>query len=183
MISPPTILVDVPQEVVQTSSACPRRRRNRCRTLGQNFDRARARYPSEGFAIACHRFERVGARRAREALAIGLAADDDGDCQELAHVPLIHLVVNLQRVRLGVLFAGVSGVALLPKKFARAQEQTRPHLPPHDVGPLVEQQRQVAIGVDPLGHELTDHGLARRPHDDRLGQLFAAAVGHHRELR
>ena len=37
--------------------------------------------------------------------------------------------------------------------------------------------RQVAVALDPLGEEAVDHGLARGPHDERLLELLAAAVG------
>ena len=77
---------------------------------------------------------------------------------------------------------GVGGVALLPQELGGAQEQARAQLPAHDVGPLVEQQRQVAVALHPLGHELADDGLARRPHDDRLVELLAARDGDDREL-
>jgi hypothetical protein len=77
----------------------------------------------------------------------------------------------------------VGGVALLPEELARAQEDPRAQLPAHHVGPLVEQQRQVAVAAHPLGHELADHGLAGGAHHDRLGELLAAAVGDHGQLR
>ena len=86
------------------------------------------------------------------------------------------------RVRARVGLGGVRGVALLPEELARAEEQARAQLPAHDVGPLVEQQRQVAVALHPLGHELADDRLARGPHDDRLLELLAPGDGDHREL-
>ena len=74
----------------------------------------------------------------------------------------------------------MGGVPLLPQELAGAQQQARAHLPPHDVGPLVEQQRQVAVARRPLGHELADDRLGRRPHHHRLLELLAAGVGDHR---
>ena len=82
----------------------------------------------------------------------------------------------------GVLVAGVRGVALLPEELRGAQEQSRPQFPAHDVAPLIEQQRQVAVALDPLGHELTDHGLRGRAHHDRLGQFLAPGVGDDRQF-
>ena len=32
------------------------------------------------------------------------------------------------------------------------------------------------MGLKPLEHQLTEQGLARRPDDDRLGQLLATRV-------
>ena len=68
-------------------------------------------------------------------------------------------------------------MALLPEELGRAQEQAGAQLPAHDVGPLVQQQRQVAVALDPLGHVLADDRLAGGPHDDRLVELLAAGVG------
>ena len=52
-----------------------------------------------------------------------------------------------------------------------------PQLPAHDVAPLVQQQGQVAVALDPLGHVLAEDRLAGGAHDDGLVQLLAAAVG------
>ena len=45
------------------------------------------------------------------------------------------------------------------------------HLPAHDVGPLVDQHRQVAVALDPALVGVADDGLGCRPHDQRLLQL------------
>jgi hypothetical protein len=82
--------------------------------------------------------------------------------------------------RLGLV--GVRGVPLLPEELGGAQEHPRAQLPAHDVGPLVEQQRQIAVRADPLGHHLADDGLGRGPHDERFLELLAAGVGDHGEL-
>src|SRR5439155_20620784 len=57
-----------------------------------------------------------------------------------------------------------------------------PQLPAHDVGPLVQQERQVAVALHPLREVGVDHRLARGPHDRGLLELLAAGVGDHREL-
>ena len=82
----------------------------------------------------------------------------------------------------GVGLRGVGGVALLPQELAGAQEQAGPQLPAHDVGPLVQEQRQVAVALDPLGHVLADDRLAGGPHDDGLLELLAAGMGDDRQL-
>ena len=63
---------------------------------------------------------------------------------------------------------GVGGVSFLPEEFGRAQEQPRPHFPADDVGPLVDQDRQVAIRLDPAGVGGADDRFAGRPHDQRF---------------
>ena len=45
--------------------------------------------------------------------------------------------------------------------------------------PLVDQQRQIAPALDPLGEHGVDDRLGRRTDDQRLFQLLAASVGHH----
>ena len=44
----------------------------------------------------------------------------------------------------------MDSVPLLPEKFGGSQEWRRAFLPAHHVAPLIEQQRQVAPGLDPL---------------------------------
>ena len=88
-----------------------------------------------------------------------------------------------QGVVAGVGLGGVGGVALLPEELGGAQEQPGPQLPAHDVGPLVDQQREVPVALHPLGEVAVDDGLAGGPHHHRLLQLLAAAVGHDRQLR
>ena len=49
------------------------------------------------------------------------------------------------------------GVALLPKKLGCAQEGTSAHLPPDHVGPLIDLQGQVAVGLDPLAEHVPNY--------------------------
>ena len=74
------------------------------------------------------------------------------------------------------------GVAFLPEEFSSSQEHARAHFPPHDVGPLVKQQRQIPVGGDPFGHHLADDGFRGRPDDERLFQFLAAGVGNDGEF-
>ena len=60
---------------------------------------------------------------------------------------LQHLARLLHRLLRG----GVYGVPLLPEKFRGSQKQTRPHFPAHHIRPLVNQKRQVAVGLHPFG--------------------------------
>jgi hypothetical protein len=83
---------------------------------------------------------------------------------------------------LGLLVGGVGGVALLPQELGGPQEHAGALLPAHDVGPLVHEQREVAVAVDPAGEEVADDGLAGRADDVGLVELFAAGVGDDREL-
>ena len=67
-------------------------------------------------------------------------------------------------------FGFVNGVAFLPEELCRAQKNARPHFPADDIGPLVDQDRQIAIGLDPLGVTRADDRLRRWPNDQWLGQ-------------
>ena len=96
----------------------------------------------------------------------------------------------------GFILRGVSGVTFLPKEFSRAQEQACAHLPTHDVGPLVHQQGQVAVALDPVLVGVPNDGLGRRTnnqlflqtgvrihdHPFSVGVVLQAVVGHHRAL-
>ena len=74
------------------------------------------------------------------------------------------------------------------------QEQSRPHFPAHHVGPLIDQDRQIAIRLNPLGIHGSDNRLAGGPHDQRffqwsgrsqatrLGIGFQSMVRHHGAL-
>ena len=74
-------------------------------------------------------------------------------------------------------------VAVVTHAGGKELEEPRAHLPADDVGPLVDEQRQVAVALDPLGVHRVDDRLGGGPDDQRLLQLLAAAVGHHRHLR
>ncbi len=138
--------------------------------------------PAWSALVVLHqRLAAIGPEGAGEALAVGLPAGEDRHRHPLFHeraVDAQHPERLLLRLRLG----GVGRVPFLPEELRRAEEEPRPHLPAHDVGPLVDQHRQVAIALDPLGVHRVDDRLRRRPDDQRLLQLLAAAVGDHRRL-
>src|ERR1700751_4608881 len=68
-------------------------------------------------------------------------------------------------------FRFVRGVTFLPKKFAGPQEEARTHLPTDHVGPLIDQNREVAIRLTPLCEGRTDNRFRGRSDDERLGEL------------
>ena len=45
----------------------------------------------------------------------------------------------------GFVLSGMRGVTLLPEELCRPKEQTRSHFPSHHVGPLIYQQREIAV--------------------------------------
>ena len=87
----------------------------------------------------------------------------------------------------------MGGVAFLPQELGSAEEHTGSHLPTHDVGPLVAEDRQVAIGLDPVFIGAPDDGFGCGAHNEFLFETslgvdndtgaffvgFEAIVGHH----
>ena len=85
---------------------------------------------------------------------------------------------------------------LLPEELRGTQEQARAHLPAHDVGPLVAEDRQVTVGLDPVLVGVPDDRLGGRTHDElllefrigidddplALGIVLQAIVRHHGAL-
>ncbi len=120
-------------------------------------------------AVLHHRLDAVGLNCARKTLAGALAAADHRHGEMLAREGLVdveHFACFLLRLRFGL----VRGVAFLPEKLGRAQENAGAHFPPHHVGPLVQQQWQVAIRLHPFRVGCADDRLRGGPHDERLGQ-------------
>ena len=127
-------------------------------------------------AILHHGFHGVGAQRARELFLLGLDSLDYRHGHFLLDEIGVHVVQDHQGFALGILFVHVDGMAFLPQEFGGAQEWPRAQLPPHHVGPLIDQQRQVAPRANPLGVEVSDDRLRSRADHIRLRQFFAAGA-------
>ena len=124
----------------------------------------------DGLLVLHHRLDGESHVRAGEALVRGFFTGDHRDGQVVAEKFLI-LGVDHLGLHDGLLPRLVGGVALLPEKFGGAEEQPRPHFPTHHVRPLIDQQRQIAVGLDPAGEGGTDDRLRGRPDHVGLGQL------------
>ena len=59
----------------------------------------------------------------------------------------------------------------LPQELCSPKEWSGTHLPAHDIGPLVDQERKVTVGVDPLPIHMPDDGLGGRPDHQGLLEL------------
>ena len=126
----------------------------------------------ERLTVLHHGLDGVRLEGAGEAFAGRLHATHDGH----GHVVLRKVgidALHLNGLLLGLLAGGVGRVTLLPEEFGGAEEEARAHLPTHDVGPLVDEDRQVAVGLDPV--------LIRVP-NDRFGggtddELFLESGG------
>ena len=140
-----------------------------------------ARAALQRLAVLHHPLDGARLEGTGEALVGALDAADDRDGEDVPHVVAVDVQHPLDLL-LRLLVRGVGRVPLLPLELTRAQEHPRPQLPAHDVAPLVDQQRQVAMAVDPLAEEVADDGLRGRTDDVGLLQLLPPGVRHDREL-
>jgi len=138
-------------------------------------------------AILHHGFDAISIDGARETFAGGFFALDDGHGKMVlgeVGIDAEHLAGFFHRFGLG----GVGGVTLLPEELGGAEEKTRAHFPADDVSPLVDENRQVAIALNPLGIHFADdrfgsgvdnEGLVERRRGAELavGAGFEAGVG------
>ena len=133
-------------------------------------------------AVLHHGLDGVAALCAGELLGARLHALD----HRHRHDVLGHLGVQIQNAQhffQRFLVRGVRRVSLLPEKLRGAQKHSGAQFPADHVGPLIEQHRQIAPAMNPLGEEVAHDGLRRRPDHVRLFQLLAAGDGHHRQFR
>ncbi len=123
----------------------------------------------QGLAVLHHGLDGIGGDRPGKPLAGRFFPLDDGH----GHFGFGEVGVDVEhfhRFFAGLGLGGVGRVALLPKKLGRAEEHAGPHLPTDDVGPLVNEDRQIAVRLHPFGVHGADDGFARRPDDQRLFQ-------------
>ena len=59
----------------------------------------------------------------------------------------------------------------LPEELSGPEEKSGTKLPANDVGPLIEQDRKITVGLHPLCVSRSDDRLRGRANDERLGQL------------
>ena len=115
-------------------------------------------------AVLHHRFDGVGLDRPREALALGLLALYHGHGHDVLGEVGVD-IVDQRGLFFGFVGRRVGGVALLPEELGGAKEQARTQLPADNVGPLVDQQGQITVALDPAGEGGADDGLTGRADD------------------
>ena len=102
-----------------------------------------------------------------KALVRRLVTHDDGHAHPLlgeGSVDVNHTLGLLD----SLLGGGVCRMSLLPQELGSTQEEACAHLPAHNVGPLVAEDRQVAVRRDPVLVRIPDDGLRRGTHDKLL---------------
>ena len=75
------------------------------------------------------------------------------------------------------------GVPFLPQELRGAQKEACPHLPPDDVGPLIDQQRQVPIRLNPVPVGVPDDRLRSGPDHQSFFQFRPARMRDRRDFR
>ena len=131
----------------------------------------------QSLAVLHHGFDAVGVQRTGKPFVRRLDALE----HRHGHPALREVGVDVEHLACfcyGFFGCFVGSVALLPEEFSSAQEQTRAHFPAHHVGPLVHQQRQIAVTLDPILVGVPNDGLGRRPYDEFLLQL-RVGIDHH----
>ena len=122
------------------------------------------------FAILHHRLDAIGVHRAGESLALSLLALDDGH----RHPVLREIRVNLEHLQgfhHRLVAVGMGGVAFLPEELGGAQEKSRAHFPAHNIRPLVDEQRKIAVALHPLRETCADDGFGSWAHNQRFLQF------------
>ena len=130
----------------------------------------------QSLTILHHRLDRIGIQGTCETLRGRFHTLD----HRHSHVVLGEVGIDSLHTLclfLSLLTSGVSGVALLPKELSRTEEQACTHLPTHHVSPLVTQDRQVPIRLDPVAVCIPDNGLRSRS-DDQLLLQFRSGIDH-----
>lgn len=85
-----------------------------------------------------------------EFLVFTLAASDDGAGKQLFVDVLVFILDQVGEFD-SFFTGGVSCVTLLPKELSSANEGSRMlEFPPHNIGPLIQFHRQIAMGLDPF---------------------------------
>ncbi len=121
----------------------------------------------QSFAILHHRFDRKSLIGAWESFASGLLSAYDRHGHVVLGKVGVHVehLVGLFHCFLG---CGVDGVSFLPEKLGGAKEESGSHFPANHVGPLIDQDRQIPIGLHPLGIGRADDRLACGTDNERF---------------
>ena len=119
----------------------------------------------DGFPVLDHGLDAEGLDGTGETFACAFLAGDDGEREVIASEGLVDFE-HLLGFFTGFLFGFVSGVAFLPEELGGAEEHAGPHFPADDIGPLVDEDGEVAVALDPFGVGGADDGFAGGPNDE-----------------
>src|SRR6266496_3070792 len=128
-------------------------------------------------AITHQRLNGISPQGARELFILALATRQHRD----GSIFLSEGAVNFEhqtRTLLGLLKSTMGSVTFLPQEFGGTQEQRRTFLPAHHIIPLIDQDRQITIALDPFRIAMTNDRLAGRTNSKRLFEFLAATTRH-----
>ena len=83
----------------------------------------------------------------------------------------------------GLFASGVCRMAFLPQEFRRTQEETGTHLPTEYVCPLIAQDRQIAVWINPVLICIPDNGFGSRTDNEFFFQLSSRVYYHATAIR
>ena len=118
----------------------------------------------QSLTVSHHGFDGIGDVGAGEFFGVGFFAGDyrDGGIGDReVGVDVEHLA----GFGFGFFAGGVGGVAFLPVELQRAEEELGAKFPPDYAVPLVHQDGQVAVRLDPLRPHVADDGFRRWAQD------------------
>ena len=124
----------------------------------------------QGLAVLHHSLDRICVQCTCKTLRLTF----DTLHHRYSHVVLGKISIYLQHLlcaSLSLFLCCMCSMTLLPQEFRRAQEQSCAHLPAHHVAPLVDQQWQVTVRVNPVLESIPDNCLGCRTYNQLLLQL------------
>ena len=136
----------------------------------------------KGLAVLHHSLNGEGVECSCKPLVRRLVSDDDRKRHGIARevrIDIHHLLCLL----LGLLACRVRSVSLLPEEFCGTEEKPRPHLPAHDVRPLVAENRKVTPRFNPSLVGVPDDGLRSRTDDEFLFEFCGRIHNHACSIR
>src|SRR6266516_6395661 len=128
-------------------------------------------------AIAHQRLNGIGSQGTRELFILALATCQHRDGSIFLSEGAIDFE-HQTRTLLGLLKSTMSSVTLLPQEFGGTQEQSCPFLPAHHIIPLIDQDWQITIALDPFRIAVTNDRLAGRTNSKRHFEFLATTTRH-----
>ena len=112
----------------------------------------------QSLAILHHRLDSISILGTSETLCLALYTLDN----RYSHIVLGKVGIHVQHaLSLGnsLFLSSMSRMTFLPQELSSTQEQACTHLPTHHVCPLIAEDRQVAIALDPVLISVPDDGF------------------------
>src|SRR5215204_2155638 len=135
----------------------------------------------QGAAVAHQPLAGVSLDRPSETLRLALRAGEDGYRHRLVEAVAVD-PEHPQGLLARLIGRRMDGVTLLPEELRGPEKRAGDLLPAQHVAPLVYEDGQVAVALDPVLVESADDALGGRTDGEPFFQLFPAPYGYPREL-